>query len=72
MDEVPMKAGLKAKEKIKQTYFWTIYGEDDEVALTWSQNRGTQHAKVQLIAFTGVCTTQLWLSSLHQCDNEPQ
>ena len=41
MDKVPLKAGRKAKVKMKQTYFWPIYGEDDEVAFTWSQNRGT-------------------------------
>ena len=37
MDEVPMKAGRKSKAgrspgQMKQTYFWPIYGEDDEVA----------------------------------------
>ncbi|MCL1127658.1 IS66 family transposase [Shewanella surugensis] len=54
MDEVPMKAGRKAKGKMKQTYFWPIYGEDDEVAFTWSQSRGGQHAKAQLTGFKGV------------------
>lgn len=54
MDEVPMKAGRKAKGKMQQTYFWPIYGEDDEVAFTWSKNRGAQHAKEQLTGFNGV------------------
>ncbi|WP_220783868.1 IS66 family transposase, partial [Shewanella sairae] len=36
MDEVPMKEGLKSKGKMKQTYFWPIYGEEDEIAFTWS------------------------------------
>ena len=57
MDEVPMKAGRKAKGKMKQTYFWPIYGEDDEVAFTWSKGRGAQHAKEQLINFNGVLLT---------------
>ncbi|WP_220783646.1 IS66 family transposase, partial [Shewanella sairae] len=54
MDEVPMKAGLKSKGKMKQTYFWPIYGEEDEIAFTWSTNRGSQHAKAQLTGFNGV------------------
>ena len=54
MDEVPMKAGRKAKGKMKQTYFWPIYGEDDEVAFTWSSSRGAKHAKEQLTGFSGV------------------
>jgi transposase len=54
MDEVPMKAGRQAKGKMKQTYFWPIYGEEDEVAFTWSSSRGAQHAKIQLTGFSGV------------------
>ncbi|WP_220783746.1 IS66 family transposase, partial [Shewanella sairae] len=54
MDEVTMKAGLKSKGKMKQTYFWPIYGEEDEIAFTWSTNRGAQHAKAQLTGFNGV------------------
>ncbi|MFU2510117.1 IS66 family transposase [Pseudoalteromonas sp. ASV78] len=39
MDEVPMKVGLKKSAgrqpgHMKQTYFWPIYGEQDEVAFT--------------------------------------
>ncbi|GIU41038.1 MULTISPECIES: hypothetical protein [unclassified Shewanella] len=40
-----MKAGRKAKGKMKQTYFWPICGEDDEVTFTWSKGRRAQHAK---------------------------
>ena len=54
MDEVPMKAGVKSKGKMKQTYFWPIYGEEDEIAFTWSASRGSQHAKAQLTGFIGV------------------
>ena len=49
MDEVRMKAVRKAKWKMKQTYFWFIYGEDDEISFTWSQN-----CEAQLTGFTGV------------------
>tara|TARA_R110000744_G_scaffold314864_1_gene421880 strand:- start:97 stop:1659 length:1563 start_codon:yes stop_codon:yes gene_type:complete len=57
MDEVPMKAGRKHKGKMQQTYFWPIYGEQDEVAFTWSTSRGTQHAINQLGDFNGTLLT---------------
>ena len=62
MDEVPMKAGLKKGAgrqpgQMKQTYFWPIYGEQDEVAFTWSPGRGMQHAKNQLANFSGTLLT---------------
>lgn len=53
MDEVPIKAGRKAKGKMQQTYFWPIYAEDNEIAFTWSKSRGTQHAISQLEGFSG-------------------
>lgn len=62
MDEVPHKVGrTKAKGKshkqMKQTYFWPIYGQDNEVAFTWSNNRSTQHAIDQLTGFNGTLLT---------------
>jgi len=63
MDETPMKAGRKSSTRrssshkthnvMKQTYFWPIYGEQDEVAFTWSSSRGKQHAMAQLKGFNG-------------------
>ena len=32
MDETPIKAGRKAKGKMKTGYFWPVYGERDEVS----------------------------------------
>ncbi len=43
MDETPIKAGRKKKGKLKQAYFWPIYGEDHEVVFTYSNSRGKQH-----------------------------
>lgn len=57
MDEVPMKAGRKGKGKMQQTYFWPIYGEEDEIAFTWSRSRGHQHAVDQLTGFNGTLLT---------------
>ena len=62
MDEVPMKAGRvnttsRKTSKMKQTYFWPIYGEQDEVAFTWSKSRGMAHAMEQLQGFNGTLLT---------------
>jgi transposase len=62
MDEVPMKAGVKkgaGKQpgNMKQSYFWPIYGEQDEIAFTWSAGRGMAHAKQQLEGFVGTLLT---------------
>ena len=57
MDEVPMKAGRKAPGKMKQTYFWPMYGDRDEVVFTWSAGRAHQHAVDQLKGFNGVLLT---------------
>ncbi len=57
MDEVPMKAGRKAPGKMKQTYFWPIYGDRDEIVFTWSAGRSHQHAVDQLRSFSGILLT---------------
>lgn len=62
MDEVPIKAGRKKGAgrkpgQMKQTYFWPMYGDQDEVAFTWSQSRGMAHAQEQLKSFNGTLLT---------------
>ena len=57
MDEVPIKAGRKSKGKMKQTYFWPMFGDNNEIAFTWSNSRGFLHAKNQLEGFTGTLLT---------------
>jgi len=57
MDEVPIKAGRKSKGKMKQTYFWPMYGDKDEIAFTWSNSRGFLHAQNQLGDFVGTLLT---------------
>jgi transposase len=57
MDEVPIKAGRKSKGKMKQTYFWPMFGDKDEIAFTWSNSRGFLHAQNQLEGFTGTLLT---------------
>ena len=53
MDEVPIKAGRKGQGKMQPTYYWPLYGEEDEVAFTWSTSRGHRHAVEQLKGFSG-------------------
>lgn len=59
VDETPIKAGRKRKKKRKQpgemktTYYWPVYGEDDEVCFTWSDSRETVHIERCLGDFKG-------------------
>ncbi len=48
MDEVPIKAGRASPGKMKQTYFWPIYGERDEICFTHSSGRSGQHVRDML------------------------
>ncbi len=53
MDETPIKAGKAGKGRLKTTWYWPVYGEDDEICFTWSQSRGSGHVKAQLGDFAG-------------------
>lgn len=44
MDETPIKAGRKSKGRMKQGYFWPVYGDQDEVAFPFATSRGHAHA----------------------------
>ena len=44
MDETPIKAGRKSKGKMKQAYYWPVYGDQDEVAFPFATSRGHDHA----------------------------
>lgn len=62
MDVVPIKAGRtkgagRKTGHMKQTYFWPLYGDSDEVAFTWSNSRGMLHAQAQLQDLTGTLLT---------------
>ncbi len=53
MDETPIKAGKAGKGKLKQTWYWPIYGEADEICFSWSRSRGKAHVVEQLGDFAG-------------------
>jgi len=55
MDETPIKAGRKHKGKLRQAYFWPVYGEADEIAFSYSPSRASKHVREVLgESFDGV------------------
>ncbi len=58
MDETPIKAGRKHKGKLRQAYFWPLYGEADEIAFSYTPSRAAAHVREVLgEAFTGTLVT---------------
>ena len=53
MDETPIKAGRAGKGKLRSTWYWPVYGEDDEICFTWSPSRGSGHVEQLLGDFEG-------------------
>ena len=45
MDETPIKAGRKAKGRLRQGYLWPIYGEADEIVFTYTPSRAAGHVR---------------------------
>ena len=45
MDETPIKAGRKGKGKMRQGYFWPMYGDADEIVFRYAPTR--EHCHVQ-------------------------
>lgn len=48
MDETPIKAGRKQKGKMRQAYFWPVYGEQHEVYFSYSSTRAHSHVAAML------------------------
>lgn len=72
MDETPIKAGRKKKGKMQSTWFWPIYGEQDELAFTWSTTRATAHIEKQLDGFAGTLLTDGYAAYDRYAKNKPQ
>ncbi|MCB1741345.1 MAG: IS66 family transposase [Gammaproteobacteria bacterium] len=53
IDETPVRAGLEQPGKMRLAWYWPIYGQDDEVVLTFSRSRGHKHLLATLGAFNG-------------------
>ena len=48
MDETPIKAGQNGPGKMKQGYFWPVFGEQNEVAFPFFESRRHEHVKQAL------------------------
>ena len=48
MDETPIKAGRKKKGRLRQAYFWPIYGEADEIAFSYASSRASSQVREML------------------------
>jgi transposase len=48
MDETPIKAGRAGPGKMKSSYFWPVYGEQDEVCFPHFESRRHEHVRQAL------------------------
>jgi transposase len=53
MDETPIRAGRKAKGKMRTGYFWPLYGDQHEVAFPYAPSRAKAHAEEILGSYCG-------------------
>jgi transposase len=53
MDETPIKAGRQKKGKMRQAYFWPIYGEAHEMVFLYAPSREHRHVGAFLGEFEG-------------------
>ncbi len=57
MDETPIRAGRKAKGKMRTAYFWPVYGERDEVVFPYAPSRAQRYVGEILGDFGGTLVT---------------
>ena len=57
MDETPVKAGRAEPGRMRQGYFWPIYGDDDEVVFPFAPTREHRHVEAFLGDFEGVLSS---------------
>lgn len=48
MDETPIKAGRQEQGKMRQAYFWPIYGDNNEVVFRYAPSRAHSHVQTFL------------------------
>ena len=53
MDETPVKAGRVEPGKMRQAYFWPVYGEADEIVFHYAPTREHRHVEAFLGDFDG-------------------
>lgn len=52
MDETPIRAGRQGKGKMRQAYFWPIYGQDDEIVFHYAPSRAHRYVQAFLGGFS--------------------
>jgi transposase len=57
MDETPIRAGRKSKGKMRQAYYWPIYGDRHEVVFPYASSRAHKHVEAFLGDFAGTLLT---------------
>ena len=72
LDETPGKAGRKSKGKMQKGYFWCFYGDQDEMAFTFSTSRSSQVVEPLLQDFDGVLLTDGYKGYEKLCAKHPK
>lgn len=57
MEETPIKAGHKTRGKLQTSYFWPLYGDQDEIAFPFAASRAERVVREALGSFCGVLVT---------------
>lgn len=57
MDETPIKTGRQEPGKLHRSYFWPLYGDQDEIAFIFSPTRGAAVVRETLGQYCGVLVT---------------
>ena len=57
MDETSIKAGRKAKGKMRTGWFWPVYGDGDEIVFHFAPSREHRHVRSFLGEFCGTLLT---------------
>jgi len=71
MDETPIKAGRASPGKLKQGYFWPIYGDKDEIAFPFATSRAEKVVREVLGTFCGVLLTDGYKVYEKYCEKVP-
>ena len=66
MDETAIRAGRdRGKAKMHRAWLWPVYGDADEIAFTYSPNRGRAHVLDTLGGFSGTLLCDGWSAYEH-------